>query len=203
MKRLVGLGLMVLITLGGICYFFGSDFEKPEEYNYSVINETSKKFKKLGISNKRFTTVLTDVSDENLENNRELFFLVEKLENDNIFSIKAIDESEEIYEGTIKVKENEQLIIKDIVGNKLVTNKDVDEAVDNIDFNIKNIVKNWDYKVEKNKVKSKYIGKHKNATKVMGKDLEIKSSDIVNPNEVANVSYERGHRNYSWINIYH
>ncbi|QQK08791.1 cadherin repeat domain-containing protein [Miniphocaeibacter halophilus] len=203
MKRLMGLGLTVLITLGGICYFFGSDFEKPEDYNYSIINETSKKFSKLGISNKRFTTVLTDVSDEDLENNRELFFSIEDLNEDNIFSIQAIDKSGEIYDGVVKVNENEELIIRDVVGNKLVTNKDVEETVSNIDFNIKNIVKNWDYKVEKNKVKSKYISNCKNATKVMGKDLKVKSSDIVNPNEVANVSYERGPRNYSWINLYH
>lgn len=203
MKRFIGLASIILFVITGSYFLYGSNFLDPDKYNLSIVNETNIKFKKIGLSNEKFTTILTDVNDDNLESHKELYFYIEKIKNNNPWIIKAIDKNGKVYEGSVNILKNDKLKITNIKKNKLITNKDCKNRLMKVNFNIKKLVKNWDYKIDHKVIKSKYKSDYKNSTDVMGKNNKLKSSKITSKNNEAFVSLEKGYKNYSWVNIYY
>lgn len=203
MKRLLGLTLIMIIALGGTYLVFGSDDKKPEETNFSIINETGKNLKKIGIGNNDFATILTDVNNDNLEKNAELFFNIDKLNNNGTYCVKAIDNNDNVFETVVKISKNDSLKIEGIEGTKLLTNKDVDEKVDNTKFNIQKLIEHWEYKIENKKIKSRFKCKYKNRIEVLDKNLRLKRTEIAPKDNESTISVEKGRKNYSWVNIYY
>ena len=203
MKRLLGLTLIMIVALGGTYLIFGPDNKKPEESNFSIVNETGKNLKKIGIGNNSFATILTDVNNDNLEKNTELFFNIDKLNSNDTYCIKAIDNKDNIYETVVKISENDSLRIEDIKGSKLLTNRDVDEKVDSTKFNIQKLIEHWEYKIENKKIKSKFKCKYKNRIEVLDKNLRLKRTEIAQKDDESKISVEKGRKNYSWVNIYY
>ena len=64
MKKFMVLILIIGGLLAGTCLLYGDDYEKPEEYNLSIINDTGVEFSYIGLGNEKFSTVLADAKKD-------------------------------------------------------------------------------------------------------------------------------------------
>ncbi|WP_100065348.1 hypothetical protein [Miniphocaeibacter massiliensis] len=203
MKKFIGLFLVIGGLLAGTCLIYGVDCEKPEGYNLTVINNTGVKFSHIGFGNEKFTSILSDAKKDYMDKFSEQYFHLKDLDKNNIWTVKAVGEGDEVFDAIVEIEENGEIVLEEVKGNRMVTNKNIELKNKFNDFDILKMIEDWNCKVKDDKIISEYEVPFIHSTSVMGKNGEVITSDAVSKNSVAKISEEKGNKGYSWINIYH
>ncbi|MDO5018769.1 MAG: hypothetical protein Q4E02_05655 [Lagierella massiliensis] len=201
MKKLFFLMLVLGSTLMGSYVLYGSEYERPDNTNMTINNKTYMDFKNIGLSNGSWAIVLSDVRENKIGNSKNYYFDLKNLDKQSDWCVKAIDKSGNEYYSNVSISPGDSIIIQDIKKGKLITNKDSYTGNNVNNFNMTNLVSNWEYRIDGDKIISRFVCGYKHSTKVMGKDYKVKSSDLVLPNNSAEVSIEKGQKNLSWVEI--
>ncbi|WP_300409198.1 hypothetical protein [Lagierella sp.] len=201
MKKLLMLILIIGSALTGSYLLYGSEYEKPQESNIVLNNRSSMEFQNIGMFNGNWATILSDVRETKIDSTKDYYFNLKDLESKNIWCIKAIDLKGNEYSSYIDIKPGDTLIIEDVKKGNLITNKDSGDKHGIKDFDLANAVSKWEYRIDKDKIISRFVCKYKHRTKVMGKDLTIKSSKLTSPNKKSEAYVEKGQKNLSWVEI--
>ncbi|WP_100065997.1 hypothetical protein [Miniphocaeibacter massiliensis] len=196
-KKFKGILMMVLLT-GVLFSFVGCGKSEPEKYTLKVVNETDTSFKNIGLSNGEFESVV-GIADKDIEKGGEVFFLNEGIKENETFMVEALGKDGKVYEGNVTLK-GKNLVVKGVKGNMLSTDSYTDKKLD-VDFDIANTVKNWNYEVNDKMVVSKYTSDKPHSTSVIGDGGKVGYSDITEANKEASSDWESGKINYVLIDV--
>lgn len=201
MKRTLLLLLIIGSTLFGSYMLYGNEEDRPTDANLTVNNRTSVNFKNIGLYNGNWASILSDVRENKIDHSKNYYFNLKDLESKDEWCLKGIDQNGREYFSYVKLKPGDELVVKDIKNGKLITNSDCEPGKDLSNFDMASLVSNWEYRIDNDKIISRFVCKYKHSTKVMGKDNKINSSKITSPNKSSQVFGEKGKKNLSWIEI--
>ncbi|WP_055077835.1 hypothetical protein [Lagierella massiliensis] len=201
MKKTLLLLLIIGSTLVGSYLLYGNEGDIPKDANLTVNNRTNIDFQNIGLYNGSWASILSDVRENKIDHSKNYYFNLKNLDDKDEWCLKAIDNSGKEYFSYVKLNPGDKLIVKDIKNGKLITNSDCEPEKNLSNFDMASLVSNWEYKIENNKIVSRFVCKYKHSTKVMGKDNKVNSSDVTSPNKSSQVFGEKGKKNLSWIEI--
>lgn len=201
MKKLLILIIIIGSALTGSYLLYGSEYDRPEDSNIILNNRSSKEFQNIGMYNGKWATILSDVRETKIDSTKDYYFNLKDLEDKNIWCIKAIDLKGKEYFSYVSIEPGDTLIIEDVKKGSLITNKDSGTEHSFKDFDLASLVSKWEYRIDKNNIVSRFVCKYKHRTKVMGKDLTVKSSKLTSPNKKSEAFVEKGQKNLSWVEI--